>query len=322
MRTAILSILMLGVGAVPRAPAQTPTPTRPATADSVFARARQLVVNGNGAAGRVLVDSVVAATEPETPAYAEALYWRAALAAASSDAERDYRRIVIEYPLSPRASEALLQLAQIEVARGDRPAAASHLERFLLENPSSPDEQRAGVLLVRISFEQNDLPRGCIALHHVLTEVPATAVELRNQLEYYSPRCAGVDTTRARQTAAANPATPGSPAPATGAKPTPPGGASRDSAHRDSVHRDTTPPPHALGKFTLQVAAYTSRADADALAKRLKARGIDVRVAGTKALYRVRIGHYETRAAAAAAAAQLKTKKIVAFVTDVGTEDK
>ena len=32
-----------------------------------FARARQLVVNGNGAAGRLLVDSVIAATSPDTP---------------------------------------------------------------------------------------------------------------------------------------------------------------------------------------------------------------------------------------------------------------
>ena len=117
------------------------------------------------------------------------------------NAERDYRRIVIEYPLSPRIGDALLQLAQLEVARGDRAGATTHLQRFLLENPTSPDEQRAAILLVRISFEQNDVPRGCIALAHTLSEVPATAVEMRNQLEYYSPRCAGVDTTRARSTA-------------------------------------------------------------------------------------------------------------------------
>src|SRR3954470_24118405 len=113
--------------------AQTPA-SRPTSAESVFARARTLVVNGNGAAGRLLVDSVVAATEPDTPAYAEALYWRATLAATSVDAERDYRRIVVEYPLSPREADALLQLAQLEVARGDRASASIHLERYLLEN--------------------------------------------------------------------------------------------------------------------------------------------------------------------------------------------
>jgi len=77
-----------------------------------------------------------------------------------------------------------------------------------------------------------------------------------------------------------------------------------------------------LSKYTLQVAAYGSRADADALAKRLKARGIDVRVSGTARMFRVRIGRYETRAAAAAAARDLKAKKIDAFVTEIGGDDK
>ena len=73
---------------------------------------------------------------------------------------------------------------------------------------------------------------------------------------------------------------------------------------------------------TLQVAAYKTRAEADALAKRLKARGIDVRIAGTAEVFRVRIGHYATRAAAAAAAKELKAKKIDAFVTEIGSDDK
>jgi cell division septation protein DedD len=285
--------------------AQSPATRR---ADSVFVRAKQLVVNGNGAAGRVLVDSVVAATDRDTPAYAEALFWRASLAAASADAERDYRRIIVEYPLSPRASDALLQLGQLEAARGDRVAAASHLDRYLADNPKAADRARIGLQLVRLSFEQNDLPRGCAALGRALNDVSSDAVEMRNQLDYYSPRCAGVDTTRASAAPAAAPAAPAK-------------GASAKAARGDSA-RDTRDTHETTGRFTLQVAAYTSRADADALAKRLKKRGLESRVAGTAKLFRVRIGHYETRAAAAAAARQLKAKKIDAFVTDVGGDDK
>ena len=122
----------------------------------MFARARQLVVNGNGAAGRVLVDSVIAATSPDSPIYADAIYWRAALAATSADAERDYKRLVVEYPLSAHAGDALFQLAQLEVARGDRAAATTHLDRFLLENPASDDRGRAGLMLVRLAFDQNE----------------------------------------------------------------------------------------------------------------------------------------------------------------------
>jgi septal ring-binding cell division protein DamX len=272
--------------------------SRPAAADSVFAHARQLVVNGNGAAGRILVDSIVAATDPSLPAYAEALYWRATLAATSTDAERDYQRIVVEYPLSSRESDALLQLAQLEIARADRASAATHLERYVLENPTGADVGRAQLMLVRVSFEQNDLPHGCVALHRALADVPATAVELHNQLDYYSPRCAGVDTTRMAP-------------------------ASTSGGARDTTRRDTTARAAAtVGKYTLQVAAYNARADADRLAKKLKGRGFDARVVGTTKLFRVRIGRYETRAEAAAAAKALKTKKIDAFVTDIGSDDR
>ncbi len=287
--------------------AQTGTSPR---ADSVFASAKQLVLNGNGAAGRLLVDSVVAATNPDSAAYGEALYWRAALAATTADAERDYRRLVVEYPLSPRANEALLQLAQLESARGDRQAASTHLNRFLLENKTSPERGRAALLLVRLSFEQNDPQHGCVVLARSLREVPESEVELRNQLDYYSPRCENVDTTRTASTAASARTAP----------------APTDSAKRDTTRRGTsakaTSATAAKGRYTLQVAAYGSRADADRLAKRLEARGLDVRVVGQAKVFRVRVGRYETRAAAAAAARELKTKKIDAFVTEIGVEEK
>jgi len=168
-------------------------------ADSVFARARQLVTSGNGAAGRVLIDSVIAATPPDTPEYGDALYWRAALAATSADAERDYRRIVVEYPLSAHSGDALLQLAQLEAARGDRAPATTHLDRFIVENPQHPERARAGLLLVRLLFEQSEVPRGCSVLRRTLSDVPDSAVETRNQLQYYSPRCAAADATPASQ---------------------------------------------------------------------------------------------------------------------------
>jgi TolA-binding protein len=179
----------VGAQASPRPRATTPT-------DSIFMRARQLVVNGNGAAGRLLVDSVIAATNPDTPVYADALYWRAALAASSIDAELDYKRVVVEFPLSERAGDALFQLAQLEIARGDRAAAITHLDRFLLENPSSDDRGRAGLMLVRLAFDQNEPQHACGVLRRALQDVPSAEVELRNQLDYFSPRCVNVDSTR------------------------------------------------------------------------------------------------------------------------------
>ena len=271
----------------------------PATSiDSVFARARQLVVGGNGSAGRLLIDSVVAATSPDSQGYADAIYWRAALAATSADAERDYRRVIVEYPLSAHAGDALFQLAQIESARGDRPAAVIHLDRFLLENPTNAERGRAGLLLVRTSFDAGDAPHACIALGRAMRDVPPDQVELRNQLDYYSPRCSNVDTTKAASGA-------------TGAAP---------ATAKDTARRDAVPAPK--GKYTLQVASYNSKTDAEKLTSRLKARGLDARLIGATKVFRVRIGHYQTRAAATAAARELRAKKIDAFVTEIGAEEK
>src|SRR3954463_16174466 len=101
----LLIALAAAIVAARTAAAQEPT-------EAVFTRARQLVVNGNGAAGRLLIDSVITAMPPDAPAYGDALYWRAALAATNTDAERDYRRVIVEYPLSSHTGDALFALAQ------------------------------------------------------------------------------------------------------------------------------------------------------------------------------------------------------------------
>ncbi|HXT18065.1 MAG TPA: SPOR domain-containing protein [Gemmatimonadaceae bacterium] len=268
-------------------------------ADAVFARAKQLVVSGNGAAGRVLIDSVLAANNSDSPVYADALYWRAALAATPQDAERDYRRLVVEYPLASKTGDALFQLAQLETARGDRISASEHLQEYLLDNPKAADRQRAHMQLVPMLFDLNRLPSACSALRNALSEVPRSDVENRNKLEYYSPRCIANDVSPR------------------GAVPIAPPSVSSPS--RDTGRRERS---DATAKFTLQVAAYTSRADAEALAKRLKARKLDARVVPSGKLYRVRIGRYPTRAAAATEQKVLKEKKITTFVTDIGRDDK
>src|SRR5512146_2203553 len=189
-RSTVIVAILVGAAAPIRAQVASGPP---ASMDSAFARARALVASGNGAAGRLLVDSVLAATDPASPSYSDALYWHAMLASNDSDAERDYRRIVVEYALAPRAADALLQVAQLESARGDRSSAASHLARFFAENPSHPERARAGALLTRLLFEQNDLPHACSALRQTLAVLPDSAVETRNQLTYYAPRCTALD---------------------------------------------------------------------------------------------------------------------------------
>jgi cell division septation protein DedD len=69
------------------------------------------------------------------------------------------------------------------------------------------------------------------------------------------------------------------------------------------------------GNYTVQVAAYDTRGAAEALASKLRERGYDVRVWGTAAPFRVRIGHYPTRSAAERQLTALQAKSMSGFVT-------
>src|SRR3954463_4551780 len=157
--------------------------------DPVFARAQALVSDGNGAAGRALIDSMIAATPPSAPLYPQALFWRASLAASAADAESDYKHIVVDYPLTPQAPDALLRLAQLELARGDRDAALGHLQRIPRDYPSSKSLARANYWIARVFFEKNDIVHGCAANASALAKLDSTEVELRNQIQYQGQRC-------------------------------------------------------------------------------------------------------------------------------------
>ena len=136
--------------------------------DPVFTRAQQMVTAGQDVAGRAVIDSVLAVTPEDTPRYAEALFWRATFSKTAAAAERDYRRISIEYPLSPRAQESLLRLAQLEKTRGDRAGARVHLERIQREHPTGPTSVRASVTLAQLAFDDGDAEprRGADPQHH------------------------------------------------------------------------------------------------------------------------------------------------------------
>jgi hypothetical protein len=307
-RLAICLIVLVPAG---RASAQR------SSADSVFVRAEQLVREGAGSAGRALVDSVLGATPPESPVYAEALYWRALFATSAADAEPDLRRIIVEFPVHARAEDATLRLAQLELARGDRERALAHLQRFEREYPSSGDRARAALMLARLYLEQRELPNACSALGAARASVRAAEAELRNQIEYYVPRCEGVDTTAAARS---------------GVGPTSAAGASADSVRGAANRSRTTAPSNAdsssggaprrttpatpAGRYTVQLAAFNTRAEAESLVDALRGRGHEARVVGEKRPFRVRVGRFATRAQANRALASLKAKKLNGYVTE------
>ena len=162
-------------------------PARPA--DPVFVRAQQLVSDGNGAAGRALIDSVIAATPPIAPLYPQALFWRASLAASAADAESDYKHIVVDYPLASQAPDALLRLAQLELARGDRDGALAHLQRIPRDYPRSKSLARASYWTARVLFEKNDLPNACAANASALAQTQFVRREIRRSGPAVSISC-------------------------------------------------------------------------------------------------------------------------------------
>jgi cell division septation protein DedD len=357
----------------------TPGATRPLVAqgtavDNAVARARALVEGGNGRAGRLVLDSMVQDAGMSTPALGELLYWRGLLAESSSEAERDWRRLLLEVPMSPRAEDALLRLAQLEQLRGRPAASRVLLERLVREYREPGSQARAHFWLAKAWFDENDRPRACGALEVVQRNAPTSAVELRMQSDDLRTRCRGV-TAMAPVSAAAVAAAPVAPPPV--AAPASNAAAVRDSIERDSVQRAsaqretaqreaaqrdaaqreamereqaqrdaalrdslarvaaarpattppaaTTPAPAAASgttrpanaRYSVQLSALNTLAQAEQFAQRFRARGVDARVDGTSAPFRVRTGYFTTRAQATARLAELKQLGLDGFVAEL-----
>jgi cell division protein FtsN len=348
------------------------TPPRPT--DPVFVRAQTLVSDGNGAAGRALIDSVIKATSPTARLYPEALFWRASLASNAADAESDYKHIVVDYPLAPQAEDALLRLAQLELARGDRESALIHLQKIPRDYPRSRSLARASYWTARVLFEKNDIPKACAANANALAQAGEGEIELRNQIQYQSQRCplpavaaaaaplpdggTASGNSPPSPTASSTPSVVASqPAPSTMAAPeTPPPSKSVASADtvtasvsvapekvapsqrpkppaqandtKPSIVDPTKSPANAGEKspanipvtsspstgYSVQVAAYNRRPDADKLVSTLTKQGYEARVDGNAAPFRVRIGRYATNREAEIAMGKIKASYKDAFV--------
>lgn len=337
---AVLVAIILAIAPTVTAGAQGTVPVNPA-----YRRAQTLVNDGNAQAGRALIDSMIAIAQPGSNEYAEGVYWRAVLAATAADAEMDYRRIVVDFPGSPRVEDALIRLAQLEIARGNYDGALRHLTRIASEHPDSPARARAGYWMARAMFDKNDIQNGCITIADALTRTAETDTELRNQINYLNQRCAGVSLTPP----AAAPATVPAPAPASvppapvttlpAPQPSPPPAPAPDTTAKAAPAPAPAPAPAvdspvvtpkavvtspkpakasaaATGEkvWSVQVAAYNVKSQADAMVVKLKKSGYEARVDGTSAPFRVRIGKYATQSQASAVQRSLKAKQITGFV--------
>ncbi len=261
-------------------------------ADPLFARVQQLVNAGNRVAARALADSAMTVRTQGTQAYGEALYARAFATSDAGAAERDYLRMSVEYPFSARTEDAIFRVGQFRQARGDRAGARSQYERLAREYPAGAQAARASYWAGRLALEDGDMAAGCTSLFMANERAAKDDVELRNQIDYLRNRCMQ----------------PAAPAPA-----------ARDSARTDSVAtpptRDTTAVAPAR-EFSVQVAAFARKRDADALVSRLKTRGFQVRLVGARAPFRVRVGRYPSREEAVAAQGRMKASRVSGIIVE------
>jgi TolA-binding protein len=164
----------------------------PGTPPPVFrAIERALLQGGRGehAQARQALDSLVAQLPSGSEAMVEALFWRATLAADGVDAERDYRRLLVERPLSSRAEEALFRLAEYEIVRG-RLAEGRALLQQLYRDYSAPGSQaRTAYWLARSWFDVGEDARGCTALAEARARAPGADSALRVLITRWVPRC-------------------------------------------------------------------------------------------------------------------------------------
>lgn len=294
------------------APRDTSETGNPAT-DSALARVRSLVAQGQTGPARGLVDSLLASTPATSSAYAPILYTRATLATNADSAENDYRRVIVEYAASPRVADALLRLAQLELARGDREQAAAHLDRLTREqlpNQTGVTFARTELQVGLAYFDLQDTTKACAALVAAHSAAPTGDVELSNRVDYNTQRCPP-------------PAPPAAVASArdttrhTGAGPTAvKAGGSAGASNRSGKTTHGEESRHARPPgYTVQIAAYPTSAAAAALVKRLRDRGYIARIFGESPPFRVRVGHYTSATQADSAARSLKRKGITGFVT-------
>lgn len=289
--------------------------------DSALARARRLVNEGAGAVGRSVVDSVLAAVTPGSPDEARVLLWRAMLAESWDAAEQDYLRLMLEFDGSALAGEAMLRLAQGELARGDRPAALRYLERIVRETPTAPVRAEATVWHGRLLLEQGEAATACPLLREGRARVPRDADDLLTRYEVLLISCANLEATATTTTAAASAsatATATDRTPTASTEPT-----TATPARPATPPRDTTPASPSVARaaeWTVQLGAYATRDQAAAVVRRLGTSIAGMRVdevTGGPYPFKVRFGRFPSRSEAeAAGATHTRRTGATTFVTE------
>jgi hypothetical protein len=248
------------------------TTTAHAQTDARLKTAVQLAAEGLPDSATAIVNGLLAVTPVSDPLYPEILYTQGSIARTTTEMQRAYQKVAVEYPTSPWADDALLRLAQMDFAARNFAGTVRGAEQIRANDPSSTLLPSASYWAARASFELDKPADACAWITRGLTS-PSADVEAKNRLEFLQGRCSGQADTSS-----------GPPAPSPAAQP-------------------------ASGAWGVQVAAVSSQASANSVIADLKAMGMTGTAVKEKGnLYKVRVLGLASREAADAAAAAIKAK--------------
>ncbi len=228
-----------------------------------------------------------------------ALTLRARLQPDPKDAEADYLAVVLGYPASPFAADALLRLGQGLLATGDATRAAAYLDRLTTDYPGYGQRP---VSLLWLARAQNAARRSAAACS-------AARAGLEDALD---PQLAAMLRIEAGAACALDGAAP-APAPA----------AASTSVAAASTAPETAQPA-ATGKWSVQTGAFRQQATADALVERLQRAGFSprqVRVPRND-LLRVRVGRFTHSGDASALLGRIRSQGFEAVVVSDADQER
>ncbi len=251
-------------------------PGAAAQAGSPLAATLALAQEGRIDSARAWLKSLESSTAPTDSIFPGILYNSALIAPNVTEARRLLQRVVVEYPVSAWAGEATIRLAQLDYANGDPAAALRQLDRFRTDHATSPLFAVAAVWGARAAFDAKDSTAACKWVADGLGRTPADAVAI--ELNTLNRRCVGGG------------ATPAPVAPATRPPSAPPSPSSPARSYR------------------IQVAANPTQAAADQTLARARQAGLDGVIVQENGYFKVRLGSYASRAAAAAALPGVKAR--------------
>jgi hypothetical protein len=243
-----------------------------AQTDPRLKSAVQMAAEGLPDSASAIVNELLAVTPVSDTLYPQILYTQGSIARTTTEMQRAFQKVAVEYPTSPWADDALLRLAQMDFAARNYAGTVRGAEQIRADNPSSVLLPSAAYWAARADFELGKDAEGCDWIARGLASGSAD-IEAKNRLQFLQGRCG--------------------------------------AGAGDSASLPASPPaaPPAGGPWGVQVAAVSSQAAASSVVTELKKIGMTGTVVQESGnLYKVRVLGLASRDAADAAVATVKAK--------------